>query len=59
MVAKFKAPVNILFANTKNIGGKAFGQMLIQLPEDRIITMQMLGYLEERAVRYEEVTQDA
>ena len=31
--------------------------MLIQLPEDRILTMQMLGYLEERAVRYEEVTQ--
>lgn len=58
MVAKFKAPVNILFANTKNIGGKAFGQMLIQLPEDRILTMQMLHYLEERSVKYEEVSQD-
>ncbi len=59
MVAKFKAPVNILFANTKNIGGKAFGQMLIQLPEDRILSKQMLRYLEERSVKYEEVTQDA
>jgi NIL domain. len=58
MVAKFKAPVNILFANTKNIGGKAFGQMLIQLPEDELLTMQMLHYLEERSVKYEEVTQD-
>ena len=58
MVAKFKAPVNILFANTKNIGGKAFGHMLIQLPEDRILTKQMLHYLEERSVICEEVTQD-
>jgi len=58
MVARFKAPVNILFANIKNIGGKAFGQMLIQLPEDQILAMQMLHYLEEHSVKYEEVTQD-
>ena len=26
--------VNILFADTKDIDGRAFGQMLIQLPDD-------------------------
>ena len=28
------APVNIMFADTKNIDGKAYGQMILQLPED-------------------------
>ena len=28
-------PVNILFADTKNIEGKAYGQMLLQLPGER------------------------
>ena len=34
MVLECKAPVNILFADTKNMDGKAYGQMILQLPED-------------------------
>ena len=34
MTVKCDVMVNILSANTENIGGKAFGQMLIQLPDD-------------------------
>ena len=34
MVLECKAPVNIMFADTKNIDGKAYGQMILQLPED-------------------------
>ena len=34
MVLECKAPVNILQADTKDIGGIAHGQMILQLPED-------------------------
>ena len=34
MVLECKAPVNILLADTKDIGGIAHGQMILQLPED-------------------------
>lgn len=34
MTLECRTPVNILFADTKNIDGKAFGHMILQLPED-------------------------
>ena len=37
--------LNILGANTENIGGKAFGQMLIEMPEEpekQVIVKEML-----------------
>ena len=34
MVAKFKAPVNILFANTKHWRKSFWADVRIQLPED-------------------------
>ena len=36
MVLECKAPANILLADTKDIGGVAHGQMILQLPEDEI-----------------------
>ena len=36
MVLECKAPVNILLADTKDIGGIAHGQMILQLPEDEM-----------------------
>ena len=33
-----RAAVNILMADTKNIEGRAYGQMLLQLPEDEAAT---------------------
>ena len=35
MILASKVPVNILYASTKDIGGTAYGQMIIQLPEVR------------------------
>ena len=55
MVLECKAPVNILYADTKNIDGKAFGQIVIQMPEDRLLTEKMLRYLELRGLTVEEV----
>ncbi len=55
MVLECKAPVNILFADTKNIDGKAFGQIVVQLPEDVDIAERMLKYLRSKNLTVEEV----
>ena len=46
--------VNILAANTENIGGTAFGQMLIELPEDAASQKKIKDYLDGRGIHYEE-----
>lgn len=38
MILETKCLVNILHADMKNIDGFAFGQMVIQLPEDEMST---------------------
>ncbi len=55
MVLECKAPVNILMADTKDIGGIAHGQMLLQLPEDETAAARMIHYLRERKLTVEEV----
>lgn len=55
MVLRFKRPVNIIYANTKDIGGKAFGQIIVQLPEEKDIADKMVYYLKEKGHTLEEV----
>ncbi len=55
MVLECKAPVNILLADTKDIGGIAHGQMILQLPEEEQTANRMIHYLEERKLLVEEV----
>ena len=50
-----KTPVNILQADTKDIGGIAHGQMILQLPEDETVAARMIHYLKERKLTVEEV----
>ena len=54
-VLECKTPVNILLADTKDIGGVAHGQMILQLPEDRITAGKMITYLKERKLEVEEL----
>lgn len=56
MVLECKAPVNILLADTKDIGGIAHGQMILQLPEDEAVANRMIHYLKERKLTVEEVS---
>ena len=51
-----RAAVNIMGADTKDIGGRAFGQILLQLPEDEGAQKRILGYLDSRGLTYEEVS---
>lgn len=55
MVLACGEPVNIWFADTKDIDGKAFGHMLLQLPENPISEGKMLAYLDEHKISYQEV----
>ena len=46
--------INILGARTENIGGKAYGQMLIEIPEDREKADKIRMYLEKKKIHFEE-----
>jgi len=55
MVLAFRKTVNIMFADTKNIDGKAFGQIVIQLPDDNSTADKMIEYLKAKGLFAEEV----
>lgn len=54
LVLKCQTMVNILGASTEDIGGKAFGQMILQLPEDELAIARAKNYLESIGIYYEE-----
>lgn len=58
MVLRFGMPVNILRADTKNVGGVAKGEMILGLPEDEGLQQEMTQYLVQRGLEIEEVTDD-
>ena len=53
MVLASGAPVNIWYADTKDIDGKAHGQMLLELSADPALTQKMLAFLDSQHVAYE------
>ena len=55
MVLACKVPVNIMHADTRDIEGKAMGQMIIQLPEDDTDAGRICNYLKTANVKFEEV----
>lgn len=55
MILECKVPVNIMHADTRDIDGKAVGQMVLQLPEDENDVKKVLHYLQMRKISYEEV----
>ena len=55
MILQFGHPVNILLANTRNVGGVAKGEMVLQLPDDRDLRFKMENYLKDRGLELEEV----
>ena len=58
MILSSKVPLNILYASTKDIGGTARGQMIVQLPEDEADASRALHYFKTRKIPFEEVTGD-
>ena len=46
--------VSIMGANTQDIGGHAYGQILIQMPQDPDACARIRAYLDGRGIHYEE-----
>lgn len=58
MVLKTGRAVNILKADTKDVGGIAKGEMILGLPDDRKLQKEIEDYIIERGLEIEEVTGD-
>ena len=50
LVLECQAKINILGASTEDVGGKAYGQMLIAIPEDEMKVARIRNYLDEIGV---------
>ncbi len=57
-IMTFKAPLNILKADTKNVGGKARGEMILGLPEDESVKLAFIEFFKEQGLAVSEVTED-
>jgi D-methionine transport system ATP-binding protein len=55
MVLRFRQKVNIMHADTRDVGGRAFGQMILQIPDDILVAAAMREYLTNIGLVVEEV----
>ncbi|MCM1209639.1 MAG: NIL domain-containing protein, partial [Ruminococcus sp.] len=55
MILKFNEPVNILKAATRNVGGVAKGEMILELLKTSEKKNEMITYLKERNIEIEEL----
>ena len=46
-----------MYANTRNIDGQAYGQLIVQLPPDERTAKKMIAYLETQNVKFEQLTE--
>ena len=58
LVLTYRTPVNILYADTKNINGQAQGEMILQLLELEEVADKMIQYLKEINMGVEELKED-
>lgn len=58
LILQFKQPVNILFADMKDFGGRTKGQMILELPKDDFVALSMTKYFRERGLTVEEWTKN-
>ena len=58
LVLTYRTPVNILYADTKNINGQAQGEMILQLPEIEEVAIKFIQFLRDINMGVEEVSSD-
>ena len=56
LILQFNVPVNILYANTRDVGGIAKGDMVITLPEDKHLQIDMIEFLKKKGLDVQEVS---
>lgn len=54
MTLECRAAVNILFANTRSLDGKVYGQMVLQLPADESAQARVLDYMQHTGLAFSE-----
>lgn len=54
-ILKFKTPINILKADTRTVGGKAKGEMILGLPDGESLQKEIIEYFNERGLVVTEV----
>ena len=54
LILTCQAPLNILKADTQDVGGKAFGQIIIGLPDDKTLADRFTKYLDDNGIKYSE-----
>lgn len=54
LILTCQAPLNILKADTQDVGGKAFGQIIIGLPDDKTLADRVTKYLDDNCIKYSE-----
>ncbi|MDD3165330.1 MAG: ATP-binding cassette domain-containing protein [Oscillospiraceae bacterium] len=52
MILACQTPINILFADTREIDTKAYGHMVVQLPEDDVQAKKILAWLSANRITY-------
>lgn len=58
LILEYQTPINILQANTRNVGGIAKGEIILGLPADRMLQEKIEQYLISHGLTVQEVTQD-
>lgn len=53
MILSTQVPVNIMFADTKDIDGIAYGHMILELPDDDVQAGKIFAYLDSNGISYE------
>ena len=58
VILNFNAVINILKADTRNVAGKARGEMILGLPENERLQEDIIAYLKDRGLAVTEVRED-
>jgi len=54
LVLACQAPVNIMFADTHDVGGVAYGHMIVELPSDERLQEKITAWLKTSGITYNE-----
>ncbi len=57
-ILKMQAPLNILRADTRNVNGKAVGEMILGLPEGEELQNSIIDHIKEAGLTVTEVTEE-
>lgn len=57
-ILHFKVPINILKADTKNVGGIARGEMILGLPQNQFQQVDIENYLRQQGLEIQEVIEN-